>query len=788
MDRNLNPSRVKRIAFIGNYLPRQCGIATFTTDLCEAVAKEFKRTSCIAVPVNDVEGGYEYPSRVRFELTEQDLDSYRRAADFLNINNVHVVSLQHEYGIFGGVAGEYILTLLQGLHVPIVTTLHTVLREPNPDQRRVLEEIATLSDRLVVMSDRASEFLQSIYHVPAEKIDVIPHGIPDQPFVDPSFYKDVFGVEGKTVLLTFGLLSANKGIENVIEALPAIVEKYPNVVYIVLGATHPHVLRHEGEAYRMSLEKLVREKDVEKHVIFCNRFVELDELIQFIGAADIYITPYLDPVQIVSGTLAYTVGAGKAVISTPYWYAQEMLDHQRGVLVPFRDSQALASAVINLLDDEPTRHAIRKRAYLFGRNMIWSQVAQHYMESFTRARNEHHYFAQADTAFKPLNEHLQKLPALDLEHLLRMTDDTGMLQHALFATPNYHEGYTTDDNVRALIVSTLLEEIGEPKSFDLCTRYMAFLTYAFNPQTKRFRNFMDYQRQWLEAEGSEDSYGRSLWALGTVLGRSQYPSLHHSAGRMFQLSLLGILETESPRTWSFAILGIHEYLQRFAGDRRASQICEELGNRLVALYKNTSVDNWHWFEDRLTYCNAVMPHALLLCGKLQNQETMIQIALESLYWLADIQHADGSSDHFVPIGSNGFYIKGNTRAQFDQQPVEAQCMISACLEVYRLTEDEHWFKEARNAFEWFLGRNDLNLPLYDPTTGGCRDGLHSDRLNENQGAESTLAFLQSLLEMSRAYNTINLSGKPNEQKPLTTLSASSVKPDSQRLELALSRK
>ena len=364
-------STISRIGFIGNYLPRQCGIATFTTDLCEAIAAEYADTTCIALPVNDIETGYAYPTRVRFELAEKDIDSYLRAADFLHTNNVDLVCLQHEYGIFGGRAGSHILPLLRELRMPIVTTLHTILQNPNPDQRRALEEVAALSDRLVVMSERGAEFLQEIYHVLPEKIDLIPHGIPDVPFVDPSFHKDLFGVEGKIVLLSFGLLSANKGIENVIAALPAILARYPNVVYIIVGATHPHVMRHEGETYRLSLQWMAQEKGVEGQVIFYNRFVSLEELVNFIGAADIYITPYLNPAQIVSGTLAYTLGAGKAVISTPYWYAEEMLAEERGVLVPFRDPAALAEQVIDLLDNEPKRHGMRKRAYLHGRTMIW---------------------------------------------------------------------------------------------------------------------------------------------------------------------------------------------------------------------------------------------------------------------------------------------------------------------------------------------------------------------------------------------------------------------------------
>jgi glycosyltransferase involved in cell wall biosynthesis len=780
-------SIVKRVAFIGNYLPRQCGIATFTTDLCEAIADEYKGTACIALPVNDTEAGYNYPPRVRFELTEKDLESYRRAADFLNINNVDMVSLQHEYGIFGGRAGSYILTLLRELRMPVVTTSHTILQDPNPDQRRVLEEIVSLSDRVVVMSERGSEFLQEVHHVPPEKIDLIPHGIPDVPFVDPSFHKDLFGVEGKSVLLSFGLLSANKGIENVIAALPAILEKYPNVVYIVVGATHPHVIQNEGETYRLSLQWLAHEKGVEANVIFYNRFVSLDELVQFISASDIYITPYLDPAQITSGTLAYTLGAGKAVISTPYWYAEEMLADGRGALVPFSDPHALADQVIDLLGNESKRHAMRKRAYLFGRDMIWPQVANRYMQSFERAHAEHRHFAAAGFAVKPLDKRSGELPPLKLDHLRHLTDDTGIFQHAIFTIPNYHEGYTTDDNARALMVSALLEELGIHEATELATRYLAFTWYAFNTETRRFRNFMDYQRNWLEESGSDDSHGRALWALGTVLGRSNTPTFQNMAGRVFQQSLLAILETTSPRAWAFALIGIHEYLSRFAGDRRVSQVQEELAGRLLSLYKDNRVDGWNWFEDKLTYCNAALSHAMLLCGQSIPNPAMTQVGLESLSWLADLQKSDTDGKHFVPIGSNGFYPQSGERARFDQQPVEAQAMVSACLEANRITGDKKWAKEARRAFEWFLGRNDLHLPVYDPTTGGCRDGLHSDRPNENQGAESTLAFLQSLLELRLAEN----GGQPNEyyhdeESTLGSVSTPQTQPHPDSRELAVS--
>jgi glycosyltransferase involved in cell wall biosynthesis len=745
-------STISRIAFIGNYLPRRCGIATFTTDLCEAIATEFSETTCIALPVNDVAEGYAYPPRVRFELSEKDIESYRRAAGFLNINNVDVACLQFEYGIFGGRVGSHILALLRELRMPIVTTLHTILIEPDPDQRQVLEEVATLSDRLVVMSKRGKGFLEEIYHVPPEKIDLIPHGIPDMPFVDPSFHKDLFGVEGKMVLLSFGLLSPSKGIENVIEALPAVLADHPNVVYIILGETHPHVKKVDGESYRLSLQWLARERGVESNVIFYNRFVSPEELIEFIGAADIYITPYLNQAQITSGTLAYTLGAGKAVISTPYWYAEEMLAEDRGVLVPFGDPPALAEKIIDLLDNEARRHAMRKRAYLFGREMIWPQVARRYRESFGRARAERRHYSNLGFTVKALDHHPGELPPLKLDHLYHMTDETGVLQHAIFTVPNYHEGYSTDDNARALIVSALLEDLGNQEAFGLASRYLAFIWYAYNVETRRFRNFMTYQRTWREASGSDDSHGRALWALGTVLGSSHTPALQSMAGWLFEQALPAIIDTTSPRAWAFALIGIHEYLRRFAGDRRASQVREELAGRLLALYQRNRSNDWRWYEEGLTYCNAALPHVLLMCGQFIPNAAMMDAGLESLTWLAELQRAD-KGGHFVPIGSNGFYRRGGDRARFDQQPVEGQAMVSACLEAYRITRDERWNKEARRAFEWFLGRNDLNLSIYDPTTGGCRDGLHPDRPNENLGAESTLAFLQSLLELRLAENT-----------------------------------
>ena len=738
-----------RIAVLGNYLPRQCGIATFTTDLCEAISTEYGSARLFAVPVNDTESGYAYPPRVRLALQQDDLSSYEQAAEFLNFTNFDLVCLQHEYGIFGGPAGSHILGLLRRLKMPVITTLHTVLREPNPDQRLVMEEIAAISDRLIVMSQLSSQFLQEIFKVPASKIDMVPHGVPDLPFLDPNFYKDRFGVEGKAVLLTFGLLSPNKGIENVIQALPQILAKHKNVVYIVAGATHPHILRREGDRYRSYLQALAKEVGVESNVIFHNRFVSPEEMVAFIGAADIYITPYRYEEQVVSGTLAYALGAGKAIISTPYWHAIELLDDRRGALVPFQDPEAIARRAVELLDTPAIRHAMRKRAYVYSREMVWKSVAQGYMASFAQARADRTQRPRAMFADVSPEKYLDQLPALKLDHLHRLTDDTGMLQHATFSAPNYGEGYASDDNARALVLAVLVEQLGETESArieKLASRYLAFLGYAFNPENGRFRNFLTYERKWTEAAGSEDCHGRTLWALGTVLGRSRNQALRGAAGRLFETAVPAVLAFSSPRAWAFALLGIQEYLDSFPGDRDAQQMRSVLATRLLELYGSNQSPEWNWFEDVLAYSNARLPQAVLIAGRRSADSVMVSAALGALNWLSEIQRSP-DNDHFVPIGSQGFYRKGGEKARFDQQPVEAGGAVSACLEAYRATGDDRWLKEAWSAFNWFLGNNDLKIALYDPSTGGCRDGLHPERVNENQGAESTLAFLMALVEM-----------------------------------------
>jgi glycosyltransferase involved in cell wall biosynthesis len=742
-----------RIALVGNYLPRQCGIATFTTDLCTSLAHEYGSERFFAIPVNDPKSSYEYPERVRLELEQEDLASYERAAEFLNFNGNDLVCLQHEYGIYGGIAGGHILTMLRRLKMPVVTTLHTVLREPDRDQRAVLEEIARLSDRLVVMSEQAARFLREVYSVPDGKIDVIPHGVPDLPFMDPNYFKDKFGTEGKSVLLTFGLLSPNKGIENVIRALPAILALHPNVVYIVSGVTHPHIRRREGERYREELQALAEQLGVSSQLIFNNRFVSTEELVEHVGAADIYITPYRQEAQVVSGTLAIALGAGKAIISTPYWHARELLADERGILVPFESPDAIASAVLELLENDAKRHAMRKRAYLHSRATTWPRTARAYMASFQRARVErtlHPRAARHDDAAVNAGD---SLPELNTDQMLRMTDDTGMLQHAIFSVPNSREGYTTDDNARALIVSTLLDE--SPSQSDgrkyssLSHRYLAFLWLAFHSDTGRFRNFLGYDRQWLEDVGSEDSHGRALWALGNVLGHSQDAGLRGATGRLFEAAVPAVLSFTSPRAWAYCILGMQAYLDWFPGDRAIQGARNTLAERLLDIYERSHTETWQWFEKSLSYANARLPQALILAGWRSGNKRMIEAGIESLHWLVAEQHR-GDEETFVPIGSSGFYTEGGEKARFDQQPVEACATISACLEAFRLTDEPQWLEEAQRVFRWFLGKNDLQVSLYDASTGGCRDGLHPDRVNMNQGAESTLSFLMALLEMQEA--------------------------------------
>ena len=773
--RNRSSLRRAPIAFVSDYPPRRCGIATFTHDICEAVALQGQDDHDVfAAAINDIPEGYPYSDRVRFEIRQSVQADYRLAAEFLNVNQVSTVCLQHEYGIFGGTCGSHILALLKRLRRPLVVTLHTVLKEPDNDQLLVMKEVTRIASRVVVMSNLAHGMLHDIYEVPMEKIAMIHHGIPDMPFIDPSFYKDQFGVEGKKVLLTFGLLSPGKGLEYAIEALPAIVAKHPEVVYIILGATHPHIKRDSGEEYRNGLIRLAGELGVKDHVLFQNRFVELPELCEFLGAADLYVTPYLNEAQITSGTLAYALGAGKATISTPYWYAREMLADGRGRLVPFHDGQAIAEQVIDLLDNETERHAMRKRAYTYCRQMLWKRVAQDYLDVFDEAGKAWLDNRHLVTVSKPVSGQdaaggHDELPEVDLRHLRTLTDDTGILQHARYATPDRHHGYCTDDNARALIATAMYwDQTHDDEGLDLMQRYLSFLAHALDDKLGRFKNFMSYDRKWSEVIGSEDSHSRALWGLGMGVALCPHESMIALATQLFLRALPVVENFSSPRAWAFAIVGIHGYLRRYGGDSEARRHRAVLTERLANHFTNHMSGEWLWCEDVVTYANAKLPHALLMSGKWLNRGDVIDIGKAALGWLHDIQTTNGGM--LSIIGTNGWYSRGQDMAQFDQQPIEAHAMVDACIEAFRVTREKRWLTYAEQAFNWFLGDNDLRTPVYDFTTGGCRDGLHSDRVNENQGAESTLAWLMSLLLMHDLQMEQTLgrlpADNPSEQRPV----------------------
>jgi glycosyltransferase involved in cell wall biosynthesis len=733
----------RKLAFVGNHLPRQCGIATFTSDLSASVALASPDLQPLVVAMNDAGQNHAYPAQVRFEIAEDELAAYRRAAQYLNASGVEVVSLQHEYGIFGGKCGVHVLTLLRELRMPVVTTLHTILTAPSTLQRATLDQVIALSERVVVMSEHGANTLRELHGVSPDQIDIIPHGIPLAP--QGARGKAQLGFAGQDVLLTFGLLSPDKGIEYVLEAMPKILERHPKAVFVVVGATHPHVKERHGEAYRLELQSRVRRLRIDDSVVFHDRFVEDGELADFLAAADIYVTPYLNPQQSTSGTLARAVAAGRAVISTPYWHARELLADGRGLVVPVRDAAAIADAALQLLGNDVERAAIGARAAAHALGSSWPVVAKSYLKSFERAL-EGQRRRSLPPAW-PLSAPAD-LPEVNLDHLRAMTDDTGLIQHATFDVPRYEEGYCLDDNARALLLMTMLEETSTARprlSRAAAARYLAFVAYAFNQNTRRFRNFMSYSRRWIEDVGSEDSHGRAVWALGAVVGRSAEPSRTGLARELFQAALPPLASFSSPRAWAYALLGINEYLKAFRGDSGAESLRQILVDKLCGLHGVHASPDWPWFEDSLTYSNSRLSQALIVSGEAMGSAEVMQLGLRTLAWLSDAQVS--AQGHFAPIGSNGFHRRGAIKADFDQQPVEAGGMVSACVDALRVSGDARWAQDGRRAFDWFLGQNHLGLPLYDDSTGGCRDGLHQERLNQNQGAESTLSFLLALLEL-----------------------------------------
>jgi len=731
---------LRSIALIGTYVPRRCGIGTFTADLVTALRNSNAETRLSVVALNDAPSGYPYPDEVEFEISQNRLADYRIAAEFLNANRVDAVCVQHEYGIFGGEDGCHILKLLGQLRMPVVTTLHTILKDPSAGQKRTVQELAQLSDRLVTMSTTGQRFLTEVYGVETERIAIAPHGIPDVPFVDPSFYKDQFGVQGKKLLLTFGLLAPNKGLEHMIRALPAVARKHPDVVYIVVGTTHPHVRKVHGESYRIGLHRLARDLKVDDRIVFHDRYVDSKELYEFLAAADVYVTPYLGRDQIVSGTLAFAMGAGKAIVSTPYWYAAEMLADDRGQLVPFEDSESLAAAVIGLLDDEQRRQTLRKRAYTFSRECTWSNVGQRYLEIFLDA---HQARARAPRMFAmTARSRGAALPEIDLGHMKRLSDETGILQHATYHVPNRHHGYCTDDNARALIVTAAARpHVPEEAELDeLAIRYLAFLQHALDPASGAFRNFMGYDRKWTEDRGSGDSQGRAIWALGEASAKLANEHLRAISAGLLHECLPAVEGVVDLRSVAYCLLGLTAYLSRYGGDSAAKRVRQLLADRLHEAFRRSDESDWPWPEDTLRYANARLPHALLATGEALENPGMVDMGLHSLAWLVNVQTING---HFAPIGNNGWYRRGGERARFDQQPIEADALVGACADAFRITGDHVWLEQALSAFHWFLGENDVGKSLYDHATGGCRDGLCATGVSDNQGAESTLAWLSA---------------------------------------------
>jgi len=736
---------IQRIAFIGNHLPRRCGIATFTNDLHRAVAMARSDLETGVVAMTDPGGVYNYPQAVRLAIQDENIGEYVAGAAFLNNAGFDVVSLQHEYGIFGGQAGGNITELLSRLEMPVVTTLHTVLAKPTPAQHDVMQRIIDISAKVVVMSEKGRQLLRSAHDVPASKIETIPHGIPDLPFRETHSAKAKLGFTGQTVILTFGLLSPNKGIETMLDAMPGIIKLCPDVVYVVLGATHPNLVRQQGEAYRHGLMTRVRDLGIQDHVVFFNQFVEQSTLLDFISMCDVYVTPYLNEAQMTSGTLAYSFGLGKAVVSTPYWHAKELLGDGRGILVPFGDAKAISSEIAALLTNDVRRHAMRKRAYASSRSMTWRETAERYLTVFESVREQtiEKILPAAARSVSGGNA----IPGLRLAHFLSLCDGTGILQHAVHSVPDRAHGYCVDDNARALLLSSalansggvqLLPEIGT-------TTFAAFIQHAWNPDTHRFRNFMGYNRQWLEESGSEDSHGRTLWALGECARTDAVPSRRKWAAALFKAALPVLERFSSPRAWVFALLGLDAYCTVETPDTNAGGMRKLLADRLMALFLANQHKDWVWFEDVLAYDNARFSQALIQAGLATGTPAYVETGLRSLRWLMSIQTT--SSGCFRPVGSASFGKIRQLPNAFDQQPVEAWATISACIAAYGVSNGEEWSLEARRAFDWFLGKNDLQTTLIDPVTGSCSDGLHPDRANENKGAESVLSYLLSLVEL-----------------------------------------
>ena len=738
MNQAVAVERIDRIALIGNFLPRKCGLATFTTDTFNALVSRFPDLKVDVYAMDDHPGRYDYPPAVTGTIPQDDRSAYLETARTIEASGAKAIWLQHEYGIYGGSAGEHILALLDRTTLPLIVTLHTVLEKPSQDERTVMEGLLRRAAKIVVMAERGRDILTRIYGANPRSIVTIPHGVPDREFADPAVFKPRFGWEGRKVILTFGLLAPGKGIETVIEAMPAVVEQHPDAMYIVLGATHPNLVAHEGEKYRDSLAALARDKGVENNVAFIDAFVEQDELIDYLQAADLYVTPYLNPAQITSGTLSYAVGVGKAVVSTPYVHATEILADGHGVLVDFRDVAAFAREINNLLGSERNRTRLSRRAYERGRTMTWSRVAETAMNEITAIIDGRPQRITSSAPVKPL--------APDLSAVERMSDSTGMLQHSIYSVPDRRHGYCIDDNARALILMSAMDDLDEVTRDKWTTVYASFVQYAWNPDKRRFRNFMNFDRTWCEETGSEDSNGRALWALGVTARDARSRKHRDWAKMMFDTTASLALELGSPRAQSFAMLGAAAMLEASPGHQLAHSILARFPDEHMTLLDTARRPDWVWFEVVLAYDNARLPEALIRAGQALGRSDVVATGLETLAWI--IEQQKSPEGRFRAVGSESFGRPYAPPLPFDQQPLEAQATVEACCAAYAATGDERWQVEAERAYGWYLGHNDLDLPLASVQDGGCFDGLMPTGLNRNQGAESILALQLSSCAIS----------------------------------------
>ena len=721
---------IKHLALIGNYLPRMCGLATFTTDVHTAMRDRFPDIRVDVYAMDDHPGRYAYPPAVTGTIPQDVLAGYVDTARTIEASGAQAIWVQHEYGIYGGAAGDHLLTMLDRTTLPVIVTLHTILEKPNADERRVMEALLRRAARVVVMAERGRDILRRVYGASPRQIAMIPHGVPDRALVDPDTLKPKFGWAGREVVLTFGLLAPNKGIETMIEALPALAAKHPSLLYVVLGSTHPNLVAHEGEAYRDRLKALAADLGVAGNVAFIDEFFAHDQLIDYLQAADIYATPYTNPAQITSGTLSYAIGVGKAVISTPYVHATEILADGHGVLVDFGDVAAFSREIDRLLSNDRDRARLVDRAYARGRTMIWPRLAEamlHEIAAIVAARPRR--IAKSVPLVRPL-------PA-DFAAVERMSDSTGMYQHAIYSIPDRRHGYCIDDNARALILTSAMEL--DPATRDKwMTVYASFLQYAWNPDIRRFRNFMRFDRSWCEDEGSEDSNGRTLWALG-VTARDAVDRKHRDwAAMMFDTTASLALELGSLRAQAFAMLGAAAMLEVRPDHQLSRQILERFPDQHLALLSGARRPEWQWFEIVLAYDNARVPQALIAAGRALGRDDYVQFGLETLSWIVSKQTSP--EGRFRAIGHESFGRPYAEPLQFDQQPLEAHATVEACAQAFAASGDQRWVDEAERAYGWFLGANDLDLPLATAADGGCFDGLMPTGLNRNQGAESILAL------------------------------------------------